>query len=121
MKIGAPRKGSEQDPRVFALWQNQVFNALRALKIDGIRLATVTIDFGSIPAQGQLTNAQTVVGARAGAAVFVSTVAAPTSGVVIDGYVSATDQVTVRASNLTGSPIDPPSASYVVAVLTLET
>ncbi len=121
MKVGAPRKGSEQDPRVFALWQNQVLTALRALKIDGIRTATVTIDFGSIGAQAQMTSAQTVVGARTGAAVFVTTVAAPTSGVVLDGYVSATDEVTVRASNLTANPVDPASANYVIAVLNLET
>lgn len=120
MKIGAPRKGSEQAPRVFALWQEQVIRNLRRLKIDSLCVATVTIDFGSIGAQGQSTSAQTITGALAGAAVFVSTAGAPTAGVVVDGYVSATDEVTVRASNLTGGAIDPASASYVIVALNPE-
>jgi uncharacterized protein YgbK (DUF1537 family) len=121
MRIGTPRKGFELDLQVFARWQEQVITALRALKLSGITMATVTIDFGSIAAQGQVTSAQTVTGARAGAAVVVSSVAAPTSGVVLDGYVSDDDEVTVRASNITASPVDPASASYVIACIAPET
>lgn len=119
MKVGTPRAGSELEYDVFKRWQEQVNRALRSLQISGIVLATNIIDFPEIAAQDQETSAETVTGARAGAAVFVSTVAAPPSGVVLDGFVSDTDEVTVRASNLTGSPINPGSASYVIVCLNL--
>jgi hypothetical protein len=121
VNVGSPRKGSEFDRQVFALWQDQVTRALRALGLGSLEMATVTIDFGSIGAQGQATSAQTVTGARAGATVIVNSVAAPTAGIVLDGYVSGADQVTIRASNITASPVDPASASFVIAVLNLPT
>jgi hypothetical protein len=42
--------------------------------------------------------------------------ASPAAGIVWDYWVSATDTVTVRASNITASPVDPASATYKVKV-----
>ena len=116
MKISNPRKGEEQDPRVFATWQSQVIRAIRALGFSKASLAAVTIDFPSIAGGATATSSQTVAGARTGAAVTVTSTAAPTAGLVFDGYVSADDTVIVRATNVTASAIDPASAVYNVVV-----
>ncbi len=119
MKINSPRKGTELTPRVFAAWQEQVNRAVRALGFSRASISSVIIDFPSIAAAGQATSAVTVTGARAGAGVTVASSAAPTAGIVLDGYVSAADTVTVRATNITAAPVDPASATYVVTVFNL--
>ena len=116
MKISSPKKGSELVPRIFATWQEQVIRAIRALGFSVASMAAVVIDFPSIAAASSSTSSETVTGARAGAAVTVTTDAAPTTGIVFDGYVSANDTVVVRATNITAGAIDPASATYNIVV-----
>lgn len=80
--------------------------------VDGIWSATATLDFGSISAGAQADLTITVTGASVGDSVSLGLPAAPAAGIVFDAFVSATNTVTVRASNITGSPVDPASATY---------
>jgi hypothetical protein len=79
--------------------------------------ATATLDFGSINAAASADLTVAVVGAAVGDAVHLGLPAAPTAGIVFQGFVSAADVVTIRATNITAAPVDPASASYRVAVL----
>ena len=82
-----------------------------------ILTATATLDFGSISAASQADLTITVTGAATGDEVIMALPAAPTAGLVFNAFVSATNTVTVRASNITGRPVDPTSASYGVIVI----
>jgi hypothetical protein len=42
--------------------------------------------------------------------------AAPAAGIVFNAFVSATDTVTIRASNISASPVNPDAATYSVIV-----
>jgi hypothetical protein len=57
----------------------------------------------------------TITGALVGAAVVVTTVSSP-GAVLFDGYVSAPDTVTVRATNPTAGAIVVTDASYRILV-----
>lgn len=85
-----------------------------------------TYDFGNITAQSTLTTNITWTGADPAkvSAVLVidtGTVAVPNSGpepgLVYDGYVSALNTVTIRATNITGAPINPDDRTFNVSVL----
>jgi hypothetical protein len=82
-----------------------------------ILTATATLDFGSISAASQADLTITVTGAAAGDEVIMALPAAPAAGIVFNAFVSAANTVTIRASNITGSPVDPASASYGVIVI----
>jgi len=79
--------------------------------------ATATLNFPSISAAAQADLTITVTGAAVGDEVVMSLPAAPAAGLVFNAFVSATDTVTIRASNITASPVDAASASYGVIVL----
>ncbi len=111
MKISSPRKGTEQIPRIFSSWQEQVIRAIRAIGWSQASVLTVQIDFGSVAAHGQVVSAPAVIGARIGDVVTVSPNAA-IAGIIFDGYVTADDVVNVRANNYTAGAIDPPSTSF---------
>jgi hypothetical protein len=81
--------------------------------------ATATLDFASIAAAASEDLTIAVTGAVVGDPVFLGLPAAPTAGIVFQCFVSASDVVTVRATNITGAPVDPASADYRVAVLAL--
>lgn len=84
---------------------------------DLIASASATLDFPSISASGGTQDLTiTVTGASTGDVVQLGLPAAPSAGVVFNAWVSAANTVTVRATNATGSPIDPASATYRVAV-----
>lgn len=92
-----------------------------ALYINGNQLPTIltgsnTLDFGSIASLGQADLTITVTGAAVGDEVALALPAAPTSGIVFNAFVSATNTVTVRAHNYTAGAIDPASATYSVRV-----
>lgn len=74
--------------------------------------ATATLDFGSIAAAASSDLTITVTGAATGDAVAIGLPASPAAGIVFFGFVSATNTVTVRAMNITGSAVDPASATY---------
>lgn len=79
--------------------------------------ATAALDFGSIAAGASADLTITVTGAAVGDAVAIGLPAAPAAGIVFFGFVSATNTVTVRAMNITGSNVDPASATYRATVL----
>jgi hypothetical protein len=77
-----------------------------------------TIDFGSVGAQGELTSNITVTGAADGDKVVVGwTNSAESAGLIYTARVSATNTVTVKASNITLVPIDPGSGTFKVSVI----
>lgn len=80
--------------------------------IDNIISATAALDFGSINAAASADLTIAVTGAEVGDSVTLGLPAAPTAGIIFQAFVSSGDTVTVRATNITGSPIDPASATY---------
>lgn len=84
--------------------------------VPSVLTGTATLNFGSIAAAAQEELTITVTGAATGDAVALAPPASLESGLVCTGRVSAADTVTVRATNVTGSPIDPASASWAAAV-----
>ena len=92
-----------------------------ALYINGNQLPTIltgsnTLDFASIASLGQADLTITVTGATIEDEVALGLPAAPTSGIIFNAFVSATNTVTVRAHNYTAGAIDPASATYSVRV-----
>jgi hypothetical protein len=78
---------------------------------------SASLDFGSIGAAAQAGLTITVTGAAVGDEVIMALPAAPAAGLVFNAFVSATDTVTIRASNITAAPVDPAAASYGVIVI----
>ena len=85
--------------------------------ITKILTATATLDFTSIGGGAQANLTISVPGAAVGDEVIMALPAAPAAGLVFNAFVSATNTVTIRASNITGSPVDAASASYGVIVI----
>ena len=86
--------------------------------VTSVLTATSTIDFSSISANTTSDSSGiTVTGAAVGDAVMVGVPATIAAGLVVTGYVSAAHTVTVRAANVTASPIDPASGSFRVVVV----
>jgi hypothetical protein len=95
-------------------WFTQVLGAIFGWRstFTGVKSAH---DFSSINAQSQDTTTLTITGVSSGDAVHVTPVT-PTSGILVDGYVSAADTVTIRAHNYTSGSVDPASSDYRVIV-----
>lgn len=74
--------------------------------------ASAALNFPSVSAADQQELTITVTGAAVGDGVVLAPPAAPEAGLVFTGRVSATNTVTVRASNITAAPIDPASATW---------
>lgn len=85
--------------------------------ITKVLTATATLDYASIAAAGSEDKTITVTGAAVGDAVAFSLPAAIDVGLVFNAFVSATNTVTIRASNVTAAPIDAASASFRVVVI----
>jgi hypothetical protein len=79
-------------------------------------LSSATVDFDSVAAGGVEIEAVTVRGARTGDVVLVNSPSAEV-GLSVDAYVSDTDEVTIRAFNPTGAPIDPASQDFSLAII----
>lgn len=84
--------------------------------ITKIRAGSATLDFPSISAASQADLTVTVTGAATNDEVVLGLPAAPTAGLVFNAFVSAANTVTIRATNVTASPVDPASATYAVLV-----
>jgi len=84
---------------------------------NGALTATTTLDFPSIGAAGSETLPVAVTGASVGDPVVISLPAAFNAGLVATAWVSSTNVVSIRISNITASGIDPASASFKVVVL----
>lgn len=78
---------------------------------------TAALDFPSIAAAGQQELTITVTGAAVGDAVLLGPPSTLTAGLIATARVSAADTVTIRLSNITGSAIDPASATWRATVL----
>jgi hypothetical protein len=78
---------------------------------------SASLNFGSIGAAAQAGLTITVTGAAVGDEVIMALPAAPAAGLVFNAFVSATDTVTIRASNITAAPVDPDAATYGVIVI----
>lgn len=74
-------------------------------------------DFASITAVNTATTTLTVTGAQTGDSVIVNPSTALEAGIVVYGFVSAADTVTIVANNPTAGAIDPASRTYYVTVL----
>ncbi|MCK9299689.1 MAG: hypothetical protein M0P21_12125 [Methanoculleus sp.] len=101
---------SNTNPR-WALW----FSRIQALFLS-IKTETASLDFGSINAAASADLTITVPGVVANDSVELGLPAAPTAGIVYQAFVSANDTVTVRATNITGSPINPAAQTFRVTV-----
>jgi len=87
------------------------------LTLENVLGASAALNFASIAAAAQEDLTITVTGAAANDAVILGLPVAPTAGIVFNAFVSAADTVTVRATNITGSSVDPASATYKVVVI----
>lgn len=76
-----------------------------------------THDFASVASLNTQTTTLTVTGAVVGDSVIVTPSTALEAGLIIYGYVSAADTVTIVASNASAGAIDPVSRTYYVSVL----
>ena len=81
--------------------------------------ASATLDFASIAAAASEDKTIAVAGAVVGDSVALGLPAAPAAGIVFNSFVSATDTITVRATNITASAVDPDSADYTAMVFKL--
>jgi hypothetical protein len=84
--------------------------------VSSILTGSATLDFPSIAAVSQADLTITVTGAAVGSEVALALPAAPAAGIIFNAFVSATNTVTVRASNITAAAVDPASATYSVIV-----
>lgn len=96
-------------------WRNAATGVVSVLKPQ--LTATAALDFPSIAAAAQADITVTVTGAAVGDSVAPGLPASPIAGLILNVFVSATDTVTFRASNITSGAIDPPSATYRATVL----
>jgi hypothetical protein len=78
---------------------------------------SASLDFSSISAGAQASLTITVTGAAVGDEVIMALPAAPAAGLVFNAFVSAANTVTIRASNISGSPVDAAAATYGVIVI----
>lgn len=76
----------------------------------------IALDFASIAAAASADLTITLTGAAVGDSVALGLPSAPTAGIIFQAFVSAANTVTVRATNITGSAVDPASATYRVTV-----
>lgn len=74
--------------------------------------ATATLDFPSVAAAGTQTLTVSCPGASVGDVVSIGLPGTVNAGIVFDARVSAADTITLRAMNITASPVDPASAVY---------
>lgn len=78
---------------------------------------SASLNFPEIAAASQANLTITVTGAAVGDEVVMALPAAPAAGLVFNAFVSAANTVTIRASNITASPVDAGAATYGVIVI----
>lgn len=85
--------------------------------ITKVLTASASLNFPEIAAASQANLTITVTGAAVGDEVILALPSGPAAGLVFNAFVSAANTVTVRASNITGSPVDAAAATYGVIVI----
>lgn len=100
----------------FQEWFKQVRFAINLL-IDKFKYTSLTYDFPNIGAGATATTTATVTGCVAGDIVLITPATALEAGLVIYGYVSASDTVTVVANNPTAGAINPANRTYYIMVI----
>lgn len=76
-----------------------------------------TVDFASLGSNGGTdTQTASVPGAVVGDGVSIMNTVDPTNDMVVAGWVSAPDVVTLRATNDTPGTYDPPSQDFIIVV-----
>jgi hypothetical protein len=84
--------------------------------VTAILTASASLNFPSINAASQADLTITVAGAAPGDEVAMSLPTGPAAGLVFNAFVSADNTVTIRASNISGSPVDAGAATFGVLV-----
>lgn len=92
------------------------FKSGTGLTISKVLGASAALDFASINAAASADLTITVTGAAVNNVVSLGLPTAPTAGLIFQAFVSATNTVTVRATNITAAPVDAASATYSVVV-----
>lgn len=100
-------------PKPWGNWMTQLFLSLSGWT--RTYTTTLTHNFGSIAAQSQATQTVTLTGVRTTDAVDVYPTTA-VNGIFVDGTVTASNTVTVRACNFSAGAIDPASQTYRIIV-----
>jgi hypothetical protein len=81
-----------------------------------ITLESASLDFASINAAASEDLTITVPGAKINDVCWIGLPAAPTAGIIFQAFVSAANTVTVRATNITASPVNPSAQTTNVGV-----
>jgi hypothetical protein len=109
-QVGVALTTAAQDAKVQVLGTPPTPSGATA--VPTLLFASTSLNFPSIAAAGQAELTITVTGAAVGDGVVLAPPAAPEAGLVWAGRVSATNTVTVRASNITAAPVDPAAATW---------
>jgi hypothetical protein len=97
--------------------KNGFIAAVGSSTITKVLSGSASLDFPEIAAVSQADLTITVTGAAVGDEVILSLPAAPAAGLVFNAFVSATNTVTVRASNITAAAVDAAAATFGVIVI----
>jgi hypothetical protein len=84
--------------------------------ITKILAGSASLNFPSIAVAGQADLTIAIPGAVVGNTVSLALPAAPAAGLTFNAFVSATDVVTIRASNTSAAAVDAGAATYGVIV-----
>ncbi|NNJ82949.1 MAG: hypothetical protein HKP11_12220 [Flavobacteriaceae bacterium] len=111
--LTSPEKGTFEYDGVHLYFTPGADRKILLKKLSG----TATLDFLSLFAGLHTEQTVTVNGATPGSSCNCSPVGAIENGLTWSCYVSANNTVTIRLSNITGSPIDPVSKNWIVNVI----
>lgn len=85
--------------------------------VSAVLKGSASLDFASIAAAASADLTITVTGVAVGDSVALALPAAPAAGLVFNAFVSATNTVTVRATNITALAVDAAAATYGAVVI----
>lgn len=95
------------------------FIGAAGVAVESVLANSASLNFAEIAAAASADLTITVTGAAVGDEVALGLPAAPTAGIIYQAFVSAANTVTVRATNITASPVNPAAQTFSVAVFKL--